>query len=113
MRVLSTAWSAYEIWRTHDINRRFDALITNGPCGVDLFPGYFSRRLAVQIADLSLNVVALLLSAYLVWKLVKVGFMPNRPVGTPRLNRSPLDICYMHVHPGWCTRAPHQALQGK
>ncbi|KAL5512610.1 hypothetical protein ACEPAG_3263 [Sanghuangporus baumii] len=71
MRILSTVWSAYEIWRTHDINGRFDALITNGACGVDLFPRYFSLRVAVQIADLSLNAVALLLSAYLVWKLVK------------------------------------------
>lgn len=71
MRVLSTTWSAYEIWRTLDIHRRFDALITNGPCGIDLFPHYFHKRVSVQIVDLVLNVIALGLSCYLVWKLVK------------------------------------------
>lgn len=74
MRVLSTGWSGYEIWRTLDIHTRFDALITNGACGVDLFPHYFHNRVAVQIADLTLNVIALALSCYLVRRLVKVGF---------------------------------------
>ncbi|KAI5120285.1 hypothetical protein M0805_005342 [Coniferiporia weirii] len=71
LRVLSTGWSGYSIWRTLDIHIRFQALITNGACGVDLFPGYSHKRVAVQIADLSLNFVALVLSCYMVWKLVR------------------------------------------
>ena len=72
MRVLSTGWSAYSIWRTRDIHTRFQVLITDGPCQVDLFPEYFKQRGAIQIADLALNVVALAASCYLVWHLVKV-----------------------------------------
>ncbi|KAH8115391.1 hypothetical protein DFH11DRAFT_1507661, partial [Phellopilus nigrolimitatus] len=71
LRVLSTAWSAYAIWRTLDIRSRFQGLLTDGACGVDLFPDYFDHRIPVQIADLSLNTVALLLSCYLVWNLVR------------------------------------------
>ncbi|KAI5120629.1 hypothetical protein M0805_009389 [Coniferiporia weirii] len=70
-RILSTGWSAYSIWRTHDIGRRFDVLLVQGACGVDLFPGYFRTRIAIQIADLVLNVVALLLLAWLVSRIVR------------------------------------------
>lgn len=70
-RVLSVGWSAYSIWRTHDINHRFDVLLTEGPCGVDLFPQYFRQRTSIQIADLALNAVALLLLSYLIARLVR------------------------------------------
>ena len=76
-RLLSTAWSAYEIWRTTDIRTRFDTMITNGPCQVDLFPGYFRERLSIQIADVVLNFVALTLSAYLVRNLALVSSRPK------------------------------------
>ncbi|KAL5513487.1 hypothetical protein ACEPAH_3886 [Sanghuangporus vaninii] len=70
-RVLSVGWSAYSIWRTHDIDRRFDVLLTSGACEVDLFPGYVKPRIAIQSVDLSLNVLALILMAYLCSRLVR------------------------------------------
>ena len=73
MRVLSSAWSAYSIWRTNDVAVRLRVLITEGACGVDLFPTYIKQRMAFQIPDLVLNLVALLLSGFLVYRLVKVS----------------------------------------
>ena len=73
MRVLSAIWSGYAIWRTFDIEKRFKVLITDGACGVDLFPGYFKDRMIAQIVDVVLNIVALCLSLFLVWRLVKVS----------------------------------------
>ncbi|KAH8114892.1 hypothetical protein DFH11DRAFT_1877246 [Phellopilus nigrolimitatus] len=70
-RVLSTGWSAYSLWRTQDINWRFRVLLTEGACGIELFPGYFRTRTIVQIPDLALNVLALVLLAYLVTRLVR------------------------------------------
>jgi len=89
-RVLATAWSMYIIWRTGDILDRFNILLSSpdSPCGVavdTLFPGYFETRRALQIPDLSLNVIALCLGIYLSRKLVKVyaANMFNR-VGAPK-----------------------------
>ena len=50
-------------------------MITNGPCQTDLFPAYFVNRLTIQIVDVVLNYVALGLSAYLVWNLVRVSLL--------------------------------------
>lgn len=52
-RFLSTVWSAYAIWRTEDIDFRFRSMITEGACGVDLFPGYFKMRIALQVCIFS------------------------------------------------------------
>ncbi|EIN05842.1 hypothetical protein PUNSTDRAFT_137327 [Punctularia strigosozonata HHB-11173 SS5] len=74
-RVIQSGWSAYSIWRTKDIHRRFNHLIINPetPCHTKkLFPTYFSQRLAWQIPDLVLNLVSLLVTAYLGWKLVRL-----------------------------------------
>lgn len=110
MRVLSAGWSGYAIWRTIDIHTRFTALITNGACGVDLFPHYFHDRLSVQIADLVLNVIALLVSCYLVWRLVKVrGFTGNYKLN---LTLTTTDVCDVHVHSSWRSQGDHEAIQG-
>jgi hypothetical protein len=84
MRFLSTGWSAYSIWRTQNIEIRFRVLITEGTCGVNLFPTYFRERIAFQIPDLLLNLLALGLSCFLVWKLVRAytKYMFRR-VGAP------------------------------
>lgn len=72
-RVLTTGWSAYSIWRTTDIKRRFQHLIVDEdtPCHLQIFPEYFHTRLSFQISDLVLNVTALLCASYLGWHLVK------------------------------------------
>ncbi|KAI0339163.1 hypothetical protein BDW22DRAFT_1362130 [Trametopsis cervina] len=75
MRVLSTGWSAYTIWRTMDLRIRVDRLImgANTPChsDFDIFPTYFSNRIAFQIPDLVLSVCALLYTAVLGWLLLR------------------------------------------
>lgn len=82
LRILSTTWSTYAIWRTFDIQTRFTAIITDGACGGNnLFPGYFRERVAVQIVDLSLNFVALVLSCYLVWRLSRVSIDLTQATG--------------------------------
>ena len=89
MRVLSSGWSAYSIWRTQDVGLRFSTLITDGACKVDLFPTYVKHRISfqvcvlmrsesiilnlLQIPDLVLNLVALVLSGFLVYRLVRVS----------------------------------------
>ncbi|TDL16338.1 hypothetical protein BD410DRAFT_795455 [Rickenella mellea] len=73
-RMLSTGWSAYAIWRTQDIHIRFNALISGpqGACGgAELFPSYFHDRLLWQVPDLVLNLVMLLASSVLVWRLCR------------------------------------------
>ncbi|KAJ8495475.1 hypothetical protein ONZ45_g12845 [Pleurotus djamor] len=72
-RVLVTGWSAYAIWRTGHNKHVFDALFIgeNTPCRIDLWPEYFSSRIAAEIPDLILNVIALCISSYLSWTLVK------------------------------------------
>ncbi|KAI0085532.1 hypothetical protein BDY19DRAFT_996665 [Irpex rosettiformis] len=76
MRVLSTGWSAYTIWRTKDLdNRLFHLIVNEGrtPCHSDfgIFPNYIKMRIALQIPDLILNVCALLFTGLLGYRLIK------------------------------------------
>ncbi|KAI0085526.1 hypothetical protein BDY19DRAFT_438960 [Irpex rosettiformis] len=75
MRCLATGWSAYTIWRTIDLRTRLWHLIMapNTPCHTDFefLPDYFKSRLAFQVPDLILNVVALIFTGLLGWRLVK------------------------------------------
>jgi len=89
-RTLATGWSMYIIWRNEDVRFRFELLLSSddSPCrplNIDkLFPGYFMSRQALQIPDLTLNIVALSLAVYLSIKLIKV-YGPNtfNRVGAP------------------------------
>ena len=52
MRVLSVSWSSYTIWRTLDIHRRLDHLVSDpddSACRFDLFHGYIPFRIALQV----------------------------------------------------------------
>ncbi|KAF7327699.1 hypothetical protein MKEN_00349400 [Mycena kentingensis (nom. inval.)] len=89
-RFLCTGWSIYIVWRTGDIRKRFEMLLASddSPCKPlqvdELFPGYFASREALQIPDLTLNIVALVLSVYLSTKLIKVyGVNTFNRVGAP------------------------------
>jgi len=80
----------YIIWRTGDVRSRFEILLhsKDSPCHVEvdtLFPSYFQSREALQIPDLTLNVVSLGLALYLSRKLIKV-YGPNtfNRVGAPK-----------------------------
>ena len=54
MRLLSTGWSAYTIWRTTDLRDRLWHIIIapNTPCHTDFdfLSGYFKSRLALQVS---------------------------------------------------------------
>ncbi|KAJ7030469.1 hypothetical protein C8F04DRAFT_1113775 [Mycena alexandri] len=89
-RSLTTAWSMYVIWRTGDVRSRFQTLLASAdsPCQVavdKLFPNYFESREALQIPDVSMNVISLILAIYLSMKLTKI-YGPNtfNRVGAPK-----------------------------
>ncbi|KAI0691822.1 hypothetical protein BC835DRAFT_100563 [Cytidiella melzeri] len=75
MRVLATAWCAYTVWRTHDLDTRLWHILIgpDTPCHTDFdfLQGYISSRLTFQIPDLVLSIVALLFTAILGWRLLK------------------------------------------
>ncbi|CAL1697872.1 unnamed protein product [Somion occarium] len=74
MRILSTSWSAYTLWRTKDIQRRFLNLLVNpdSPCHYDFFPTYFRTRLSFQIPELVLACSASMFTTYFGWRLMKI-----------------------------------------
>ena len=68
----ATAWAAFQIVHTADFHRQFTRLTTEGACGVNLLPTYWKERANAEIPGLALNAVALLISAFLSWRLIKV-----------------------------------------
>ena len=70
--MLATAWSAFQLVNTQQFHGDFSRLTTRGACGVNLLPTYWSARAKAEIPTLSMNVLALLISAYLSWRLMKV-----------------------------------------
>lgn len=71
--VLATAWAAFQIFHTAGFHSDFNRVITHGACnGVSLLPSYWGARSKAEIPGLVLNIVALLVSCLLTWKLIKV-----------------------------------------
>ncbi|PIL26085.1 hypothetical protein GSI_11839 [Ganoderma sinense ZZ0214-1] len=72
-RVLQTGWATYTLWRTYDVQFRYNTLIVDPPtpCHFDVLPQYFSTRVALQIPELVLNITALISSFLLAWRVVK------------------------------------------
>jgi len=87
--VLATAWGGFQIVNTANFHTEFSRLTTNGACGINLIPSYWKDRAAAEIPSLSLNAVALLLSAFLSWRLIKLfGWQTFKRVGASRtINR--------------------------
>jgi hypothetical protein len=82
--MLATAWSGIQIANTASFRRDFNHYITEGACaGVpSLLPNYWQQRANAEIPLLALNVVALLVSCVLTWKLVKsFGWQTFKRVG--------------------------------
>ncbi|KAJ3543147.1 hypothetical protein NM688_g5893 [Phlebia brevispora] len=101
MRVLSVSWSSYTIWRTLDIQRRLDHLVSDpndSACRFDLFHGYIPFRIALQVPDLVISCLALFITGYLGWRLIR-SFNEHtfKRVGPPpdvvRLYRYMLTVC--------------------
>ncbi|KII83848.1 hypothetical protein PLICRDRAFT_58289 [Plicaturopsis crispa FD-325 SS-3] len=85
-RILTTAWSAYALWRLSDIDTVFRALVSDSAsaCQVDLFPTYFQSRRPLALGDLMLNITALVISACLSINLLKVSSSRTfKRVGAP------------------------------
>ncbi len=73
--VLATGWAAFQISHTAGFQSRFNQLITKGACsGVQLLPSYWQDRHNAEVPSLVLNIVALLISVFLTWRLIKVSY---------------------------------------
>ena len=70
--IIATAWAAFQIYHTARFRRDFNRVITNGACHVSLIPNYWDARAKAEIPSLALNVLALFISSFLTWKLIKV-----------------------------------------
>ena len=57
---------------TEVFHKKFTALTTKGACGINLLPDYWKNRNNAEIPSLALNCFALLVSAFLSWRLMKV-----------------------------------------
>ncbi|KAG8981732.1 hypothetical protein FRB90_007044, partial [Tulasnella sp. 427] len=84
--VLATMWSGYQLANTQSFRSSFLTLTMNGACkGVNLLPSYWKSRGGAEISILALNCVALLVSALLSWKIIKVfGWATFRRIGADR-----------------------------
>jgi hypothetical protein len=91
----ATAWAGFQLYSTQTFHSQFDLLITDGTCrSTDLVPsywgtGYWRDRRNSEIPILAFNVVALALSAFMTWKLLKsFGWQTFKRVGASRsMNR--------------------------
>ncbi|KAG1885592.1 hypothetical protein F4604DRAFT_1572731 [Suillus subluteus] len=81
--MLATVWAGYQIFNTAQFHGDFSRLSTNGACNpIDLLPSYWKSRFGAEIASLVLNVVALLVSSFLSWRLAKLfGWQTFKRVG--------------------------------
>ncbi|KAI1790896.1 hypothetical protein LXA43DRAFT_1144440 [Ganoderma leucocontextum] len=72
-RVLQTGWASYTLWRTYDVQFRYNTLIVDSatPCHFDVLPDYFTTRVALQIPELVLHFTALISTSFLAWRTVK------------------------------------------
>ncbi|OSD05908.1 hypothetical protein PYCCODRAFT_1404746 [Trametes coccinea BRFM310] len=84
--ILATAWGGFQIFNTESFHRKFTTLTTNGACGVNLLPTYWKTRSNAEIPSLALNCFALLVSAFLSWRLIKsFGWQTFKRVGASRV----------------------------
>lgn len=72
--MIATGWAAFQIQHTAHFREDFNRVITNGACNASLLPHYWDARAKAEIPSLALNIVGLIISAFLTWKLIKVFF---------------------------------------
>jgi hypothetical protein len=71
---MATAWAGFKVTSTFKFQSDFGRVVTNGACdGISLLPRYWSGRIEAEFASISLNVLAMFVSCFLTWKLVKVS----------------------------------------
>ncbi|KAF9243845.1 hypothetical protein BU15DRAFT_71961 [Melanogaster broomeanus] len=81
--LVATGWAGFQIFNTAQFRGDFARVTTNGACHpINLLPSYWQSRAAAEIPSLVLNAVALLVSAYLSWRLAKLfGWQTFKRVG--------------------------------
>lgn len=81
--MLATAWAGFQISHTENFRQQFVKLTTQGACKpVNLLPHYWTDRGHAEIPSLALNILALLISCFLTWRLVKsFGWQTFKRVG--------------------------------
>ncbi|KAF7784583.1 hypothetical protein Agabi119p4_748 [Agaricus bisporus var. burnettii] len=91
--VVATVWGSLQLVHTTHFRIQFGALITEGACrGVSQSPitsHYWDSRKSVEAVSLAFNVLALLVSCFLSWRLFKLfGWQTFKRVGASRtINR--------------------------
>lgn len=73
--MIATGWAAFQIQHTAQFREDFNRVITNGACHASLLPHYWDARAKAELPSLALNIVGLMISAFLTWKLIKVCFV--------------------------------------
>jgi hypothetical protein len=73
----ATAWGGFQIYNTKIFHSDFKRLATDGACRVNLLPNYWSSRSHAEIPSLALNAVALVVSCFLSFRLIKVTIDQN------------------------------------
>ncbi|KAF9229606.1 hypothetical protein BS17DRAFT_743880 [Gyrodon lividus] len=81
--LVATGWAGFQIFNTAQFRGDFAEVTTNGACHpINLLPSYWQSRAAAEIPSLVLNAVALLVSAFLSWRLAKsFGWQTFKRVG--------------------------------
>jgi len=81
--LMATAWAGFQITHTANFRSDFHRVITTGACNnVSLLPHYWEARRKAEIPILALNIIALFVSLYLTWKLIKLfGWQTFKRVG--------------------------------
>lgn len=73
--MLATGWATFQITHTATFRSEFNRVITKGACKhITLLPHYWEARGQAEIPSLVMHVVALLVSCFLTWRLIKVFF---------------------------------------
>ena len=72
--LMATAWAGFKVIHTANFRSDFHRVITTGACNkASLLPHYWEARSKAEIPSFALNIIALFVSSYLTWKLIKVG----------------------------------------
>jgi hypothetical protein len=75
--VMATGWGGFQLYHTASFRSQFNTLITKGACAgvptdLPITPAYWEARRVAEISSLTLNILALLVSCFLSWRLFKV-----------------------------------------
>lgn len=85
----ATAWGGFQIYNTNAFHADFKRLTTDGVCQINLLPKYWTSRAHAEIPSLAFNILALLVSSFLSFRLIKLfGWQTFKRVGASRtINR--------------------------